>query len=188
MRLLFIFLCVIGCGLIFLWQVRVEVDLEFMIDIEGRTQEEICAHLSQPQNQLGLQPLLTSVEVLPRPPGDLPTMTRYLAVESFVFDPIPRFLPPLRYDNVIEVAMEVALTAESPTIHFAVESPGGVRVDSVMICRAIAESQKPSVVRVTTQISLEMSILLKQFVISQASRAQRELLDRLKVRMEEIHK
>ncbi|RJQ82190.1 SRPBCC family protein [Amycolatopsis panacis] len=76
----------------------------------------VAAHLSDPDNYVGLSPLVVAVRQMTHGPGP----TRYVAVERF------RFLGFLRYDNRIAVTLNVD---GSEALHGRVVSPGGVRID-----------------------------------------------------------
>jgi Polyketide cyclase / dehydrase and lipid transport len=75
--------------------------------------EEVFEHIADPNNHVGLSPLVVQVRDIRREPG----MVRFTAVERFT-------LGPLRRDNVIEVTLNLG----EGTITGDVVSPGGVRV------------------------------------------------------------
>ncbi|GGU43580.1 SRPBCC family protein [Lentzea flava] len=78
--------------------------------------EEVLAHLTDPNNYVGLSPLIVEVRDVRRGPGDV----RFTAVERFA-------LGPLRHDNLIEVALRLG----DMIVSGDVVSPGGVRLDYV---------------------------------------------------------
>ncbi|QRP44861.1 SRPBCC family protein [Amycolatopsis sp. FDAARGOS 1241] len=76
---------------------------------------DVAAHLAEPENYVGLSPLVVQVRDIVREAG----LTRYTAVERF------RFLGFLRHDNPIAVTIR---TTGSSAVHGEVVSPGGVRM------------------------------------------------------------
>jgi hypothetical protein len=81
----------------------------------------VLAHLADPENYIGLSPLLVDVRDVRCQGG----VTRYVAVERF------RFLGLVRHDNVIQVSLrtEDARLPDEATVSGEVVSPGGVRMD-----------------------------------------------------------
>ncbi|MGX4738342.1 SRPBCC family protein [Kitasatospora griseola] len=81
----------------------------------------VLAHLADPENYIGLSPLLVDVRDVQHEAG----VTHYVAVERF------RFLGLVQHDNVIRVSLRIedaGLPAEA-TVSGEVVSPGGVRMD-----------------------------------------------------------
>ncbi|MFD7643096.1 SRPBCC family protein [Kitasatospora sp. NPDC059795] len=80
----------------------------------------VLAHLAEPQNYIGLSPLLVDVRDIRRENG----VTHYAAVERF------RFLGLLQHDNVIQVTIRTEDThlPDTATVSGEVASPGGVRM------------------------------------------------------------
>jgi hypothetical protein len=81
----------------------------------------VLAHLADPQNYIGLSPLLVDVRDVRREDG----VTHYAAVERF------RFLGLVRHDNVIRVTLRTEDTRlpYEAVVGGEVVSPGGVRMD-----------------------------------------------------------
>ncbi|PYC80561.1 hypothetical protein C7C46_12825 [Streptomyces tateyamensis] len=80
----------------------------------------LLAHLAEPQNYIGLSPLLAEVRDMRHEDG----VTHYVAVERF------RILGLVNHDNVIRVTLhaeDARLPAEA-AVHGQVVSPGGVRM------------------------------------------------------------
>jgi hypothetical protein len=85
------------------------------------TPAAVLAHLADPENYIGLSPLLVDVRDVRCEGG----VTHYVAVERF------RFLGLVRHDNVIQVSLrtEDARLPDEATVSGEVVSPGGVRMD-----------------------------------------------------------
>ncbi|MFJ9841526.1 SRPBCC family protein [Kitasatospora sp. NPDC101155] len=85
------------------------------------TPAAVLAHLTRPENYIGLSPLLVDVRDVRCEGG----VTYYVAVERF------RFLGLVRHDNVIRVSLrsEDARLPDEATVSGEVVSPGGVRMD-----------------------------------------------------------
>jgi hypothetical protein len=81
----------------------------------------VLAHLAEPENYIGLSPLLVDVRDVRCEGG----VTYYVAVERF------RFLGLVQHDNVIQVSLrtEDARLPGEATVSGEVVSPGGVRMD-----------------------------------------------------------
>lgn len=95
-------------------------ELSRSYDIAARP-AAVLAHLAEPENYIGLSPLLVDVRDVRREDG----ITHYVAVERF------RFLGLVRHDNVIRVSLRIGdagLPSEA-TVSGKVVSPGGVRMD-----------------------------------------------------------
>ncbi|MFD8482412.1 SRPBCC family protein [Kitasatospora sp. NPDC059673] len=95
-------------------------ELSHSYDIAA-TPAAVLAHLADPENYIGLSPLLVDVRDVRREGG----VTHYVAVERF------RFLGLVRHDNAIRVSLrtEDARLPDEATISGEVVSPGGVRMD-----------------------------------------------------------
>lgn len=80
----------------------------------------VLAHLAEPDNYIGLSPLLVEVRDVRFEDG----VTRYLAVERF------RFLGLVKHDNLIQVTLRVERERlpEEGVVSGDVVSPGGVRM------------------------------------------------------------
>ncbi|GAA1233466.1 hypothetical protein GCM10009665_24680 [Kitasatospora nipponensis] len=85
------------------------------------TPAAVLTHLAQPENYIGLSPLLVDV----RDVRDQGGVTHYVAVERF------RFLGLVSHDNVIQVTLrtEDARLPGGAAVSGEVVSPGGVRMD-----------------------------------------------------------
>ena len=95
-------------------------ELSHSYDIAA-TPAAVLAHLADPENYVGLSPLLVDVRDVRCEGG----VTHYVAIERF------RFLGLVRHDNVIQVSLrtEDARLPDEATISGEVVSPGGVRMD-----------------------------------------------------------
>ncbi|WP_037603375.1 hypothetical protein [Streptacidiphilus rugosus] len=93
---------------------------------------DVAAHLSEPQNYIGLSPLLVDVRDVRREAD----VTRYVAVERF------RFLGLVRHDNVIQVSLRTdeGRLPDEATVSGEVTSPGGVRMDYRFAVQARGDS------------------------------------------------
>ncbi|MGW4379314.1 SRPBCC family protein [Kitasatospora sp. NPDC004531] len=80
----------------------------------------VLAHLAEPENYIGLSPLLVDVRDIRREDG----VTHYCAVERF------HFLGLLHHDNLIRVSLHTEDAGPAgATVSGNVVSPGGVRMD-----------------------------------------------------------
>ncbi|MGW3038520.1 SRPBCC family protein [Kitasatospora sp. NPDC001159] len=85
------------------------------------TPAAVLSHLAEPENYIGLSPLLVDVRDVRCEGG----VTHYAAVERF------RFLGLVSHDNIIQVTLrtESARLPGEATVSGEVVSPGGVRMD-----------------------------------------------------------
>ncbi|MET8161127.1 SRPBCC family protein [Sphaerisporangium sp. NPDC005289] len=114
--------------------------------------EEVFEHLADPDNHVGLSPLVVEVRDVRRGPDAV----HFTAVERFT-------LGPLRHDNVIEVTLHLAEGA----ITGDVVSPGGVRV-----AYGYRIDPVPGGTRVVDHYRLSAPFGLLRFATSQAKKVQ----------------
>lgn len=82
---------------------------------------QVYDHLAEPENYIGLSPLVVAVDHIERGTGEnVREFVRYRSVERF------KFLGYLRYDNILQVTM--TLTKPNRQIVSDVDSPFGVKV------------------------------------------------------------
>jgi hypothetical protein len=113
---------------------------------------EVFEHLADPDNHVGLSPLIVGVRNIRREPE----MVRYTAVERFRWGP-------LHYDNIIEVALRLG----EGTVTGDVVSPGGVRLDYGYRIEPAANGT-----RVTDHVGLSAPFGLLRFAAGQARKVQ----------------
>ncbi|GAA5004128.1 SRPBCC family protein [Kitasatospora paranensis] len=126
------------------------------------TPAAVLAHLAEPQNYIGLSPLLVDVRDVRCEGG----VTHYVAVERF------RFLGLVRHDNVIRVSLrtEDARLPDEATVSGEVVSPGGVRMD---YCFAIT-ARGAGGSRVVDRLRLHAPFGLLRFAAGKAGTVQAE--------------
>ncbi|PRY39838.1 SRPBCC family protein [Umezawaea tangerina] len=128
--------------------------------------DEVFDHLADPDNHVGLSPLVVEVRDIRREPDAV----RFTAVERFA-------LGPLHHDNVIEVTLNLG----DGTISGDVVSPGGVRV-----AYAYRVEPVPGGTRVTDHYRLSAPFGLLRFAVGQAKKVQeargRELVRRFEAK------
>jgi hypothetical protein len=144
--------------------------LRFTID-SARPLSAVYDHLAQPQNFLGLQPMLIEMS----PVGE--TVENHLLVRSY--DTVEAFRVGKRavYRNRIRVKM--TLTRPPEQIDTLVHSPGGVTLN----VRYMFTPENDGT-RLTEIMEVRTPRLLASFVVSQATQAQNIVMERLKVRLE----
>jgi ligand-binding SRPBCC domain-containing protein len=136
--------------------------------------ERIYAHLSEPRSFLGLQPLLIEVRETDRGADGQGRPTRtFRAVEKLR---LFRFIP---YRNAITTRMTLA--APNERIECEVDSPGGVSLRNAFTLRPDGGD-----VVVEDAVTIDCPAWLRGFVVAEAKKAHRRLLQNLKRRMEEI--
>lgn len=120
----------------------------------------VLAHLAEPDNYIGLSPLLVEVRDI-RCEDEV---THYLAVERF------RFLGLVKHDNLIQVSLRVerGQLPEEGTVSGDVVSPGGVR----MGYRFAVEAQD-SGSRIMDTLNLHAPFGLLRFAAGKASDVQK---------------
>lgn len=132
--------------------------------------DAIHAELTQPQRQIGLQPLLTRVvEFEQAAPGSSRT---FVAIEAV------RLIPGWTVHNRIEVRIEQTRPGE--VVDFHARSPLRIRVHS----RFTLEPEAGGT-RVYEAVRIEAPRLLCAFVLRRADAAQEQLLQNLKRRLEQ---
>lgn len=136
-------------------------------------QQDVYNHLADPHNLLGLQPLLTSVEILEESRNEYNAIVRpFYSIETFRFLGIPI------YNNHIKVTS--TLTDPPRKMEYYVESQPGIQIHFTYQLKQENGS---------TQINLHVDILqvstwLEGFVCTEAMKTQREVLVNLKKRLE----
>ncbi|MFJ5230474.1 SRPBCC family protein [Kitasatospora sp. NPDC088391] len=122
----------------------------------GATPEAVLAHLAEPENYLGLSPLLVEVRDIRREAD----VTHYTAVERF------RFLGLVDHDNAIRVTLRT--DPAGAAVGGDVTSPGGVR----MRYRFALAPHTPGTTRVTDTLHLHAPFGLLRFAARQAAAVQ----------------
>ena len=146
-------------------------ELNIFIDCE---RGEIYNHLSEPINMVGLQPLLTEIDVLKAKTDENGVSLRpFYTVETFRLLGLPVFRN--RIYSVIH------LTKPKEELEFHVHSKPGIEIIFTYKFRQF--NDKRTQVTQTVQFA-KLNKLLEVFVINQAKHAQRVLLSNLKVRLE----
>ena len=146
-------------------------ELNIFIDCE---RGEIYNHLSEPINMVGLQPLLTEIDVLKAKTDENGVSLRpFYTVETFRLLGLPVFRN--RIYSVIH------LTKPKEELEFHVYSKPGIEIIFTYKFRQF--NDKRTQVTQTVQF-VKLNKLLEVFVINQAKHAQRVLLSNLKVRLE----
>ena len=135
------------------------------------TAEEIYAHLTEPQNYVGLSPLLVAVrDVRPGRDEQGREATSYVGVERFRFGP-------LKWDN----RLRVTLTPVAPNrqLRSAVVSPGAVRLVATVDLAPDGDGTL-----VTESVELRTPAVLRRFALGQATSVQQSRATELTRRME----
>ncbi len=146
-------------------------ELNIFID---RPRVEVYEHVAQPINMIGLQPLLTTIDILKeQKDGDGVILRPYYTVETFRW----LGLPVLR-NRVYSV---VHLTRPHSELEFHVFRKPGTSVVYQYLFEERDEGQTHLVQKVRFE---RVNKLLENFVFDQAIQAQRALLTNLKVRLE----
>jgi carbon monoxide dehydrogenase subunit G len=127
--------------------------------------ERIYAHLSEPENYVGLSPLVVEVRDVRRDDGTV----SYLAVERFT-------LGPFRHDNLIAVTM--TFPRPGRRLVSDVRSPGRVRL--VATVDLVPEGDRTVV---TESVHVTYPALLRPLVLGQARKVQRARAAELTRRM-----
>jgi len=146
-------------------------ELNIFID---RSQGEVYDHLAEPINMIGLQPLLTTIDVLKdQKDAEGVTLRPFYTVETFRWAGLPLFRN--RIYSVIH------LTKPRDELEFRVYRKPGIKIVYKYEFRQGGEGRT----RLTLKVNFErVNKLLENFVFDQASKAQRALLTNLKVRLE----
>lgn len=114
--------------------------------------EEVFSHLADPNNHVGLSPLIVAVENIRHESGKV----HFTATERFT-------LGPLRYCNVIAVTMRL----DAKTISGKVVSPGGVR-----LAYSYRADVAPGGTKLVDHYRLSAPFGLLRFAVSQARKVQ----------------
>ena len=139
-----------------------------------RRKAEIYDHISEPINMIGLQPLLTTIDVMKEQIDENGiTLRPFYTVEVFRWAGIP-----LMRNRIYSV---IHLTKPRDELEFHVFSKPNIKI---IFKYALVQSNDLRT-HITQTINFEqVSKLLEGFVFDQAVKAQRALLTNLKVRLE----
>lgn len=146
-------------------------ELNVFIDCPRR---EVYDHLANPINMIGLQPLLTTIDVLKeqKAPGGI-TLRPFYTVETFRWAGLPILRNRMYY--VIQLTRpedELEIHAHSkPNIH-------------IIFKYAFSQDQSRKTHIKQTVNVVQVNKILETVVVNQAKQAQRALLSNLKVRLE----
>jgi hypothetical protein len=136
--------------------------------------DKVYDHLSEPINMIGLQPLLTEIDVLKERMDSNGILLRpFYTVETF------RLMGLMAYRN--RVYSTIRLTKPKEELEFLVHSKPGIQIIFKYMFRQFND-QRTQIAQ-TVQF-LKVNKLLENFVVNQAKQAQRALLSNLKVRLE----
>jgi hypothetical protein len=146
-------------------------ELNIFID---RPQAEVYDHLAEPINMIGLQPLLTTIDVLKEQKGTEGIIMRpFYTVERFRWAGIP-----LLKDRIYSV---IHLTKPKEELEVRVYRKPNIRIVYHYALRQDEEHRT----HLTQNVNFEqVGKLLENFVFDQAIKTQRALLTNLKVRLE----
>lgn len=146
---------------------------ELNIFIECK-RDEVYDHLSQPINMIGLQPLLTEMDVLEEKEDKAGVILRpFETVETFRWLGIP-----ILRNRILSV---IHLTRPKEQLEFHVYSKPKIEI---IFKYALKESNHTRTQIIQTVHFIKVSKLLENFVVRQANLAQRALLSNLKVRLD----
>ena len=146
---------------------------ELNIFIECK-RDEVYDHLAQPINMIGLQPLLTEIDVLDEKEDKAGVILRpFETVETFRWLGIPIFR-----NRILSV---IHLTKPKEQLEFHVYSKPNIEI---VFKYALKESNQIRTQIIQTVHFIKVSKLLENFVVRQANLAQRALLSNLKVRLD----
>ncbi|MEW6285363.1 MAG: SRPBCC family protein [Chloroflexota bacterium] len=136
--------------------------------------ETVYDHLSQPLNMIGLQPLLTEIDVLKeKRDADGIVLRPFYTVETF------RLLGLPVYRN--RIYSVIHLTKPKDELKFHVYSKP--RIEIVFTYRFEQFNDGRTQITQTVEF-VKLNKLLEKFVVDQARQAQRALLSNLKIRLE----
>lgn len=134
---------------------------------------EVYAHLLEPENQLGLQPLLTGIEAIERDRDEAGRQrSRFETVERF------RLAGALSYDNRIRVEC-IGLELDR-RVGFTAWSRPGIVVHSEFLLETIGGGRAT---RVVESLEIEAPRLLLGITLRIARRAHAQLVENLRIRM-----
>lgn len=146
-------------------------ELNIFID---RNRDEVYDHLSEPINMIGLQPLLTEIDVLKgKTDANGVSLRPFDTVETF------RLLGLPIYRNRIHFVIH--LTKPKEEMEFHVYSKPNIEI--IFKYKLQASNFHRTQITQTMQF-VKVGKLLEGFVMDQAKQAQRALLSNLKVRLE----
>jgi len=146
-------------------------ELNIFID---RPRAEVYDHVAQPINMIGLQPLLTTIDILKEQKDGNGVMLRpFYTVETFRWLGLSIFK-----DRVYSV---VHLTRPHSELEFHVFRKPGITVVYQYLFQESEEGRTHLIQKVRFE---RVSKLLENLVFNQAIQAQRALLTNLKVRLE----
>lgn len=146
---------------------------ELNIFIES-TRNKVYDHLSVPINMIGLQPLLTEMDVLEETKDERGVIQRpFETVETFRWLGIPI------YKNRIRSVIN--LTKPKEELEFLVYSKPNIEI---VFKYSLKEFNDKRIQITQTVQFIKLHRLLESFVVRQANQAQRALLSNLKVRLE----
>ncbi len=139
-----------------------------------RRKAEIYVHIAEPLNMIGLQPLLTTIDVLKEQTDENGiTLRPFYTVEVFRWAGIP-----LMRNRIYSV---IHLTKPGDALEFHVFSKPNIKI----VFKYDFVQYNDLRTHITQTINFErVSKLLESFVFDQAVKAQRALLTNLKVRLE----
>ena len=139
-----------------------------------RRKAEVYDHVSEPLNMIGLQPLLTTIDILKEQTDESGiTLRPFYTVEVFRWAGIP-----LMRNRIYSV---IHLTKPKDELEFHVYSKPNIKI----IFKYEFVQSNDLRTHITQTINFErVNKLLESFVFDQAVKAQRALLTNLKVRLE----
>ena len=151
---------------------RINFTLPFEIEINHPV-TDVFAHLSNPRNFLGLQPLLIDMSEIIEATEDGALVRRYVTTEEF------RFLGFIRYLN--HIAVTLRLTDPPARMDAHVDSPGNVTLDV-----EYHFSARGGGTHLREIVHIQSPRWAARFVNNEATKAQQETLSRLKARLENL--
>ena len=139
-----------------------------------RPQGEVYDHLAEPINMIGLQPLLTTIDVLKdQKDAEGITLRPFYTVETFRWAGLP-----LYRNRIYSV---IHLTKPKHELEFRVYGKLGIKIVYKYEFHQVEEGRTHLIQKVNFE---RVNKLLENFVFDQAIKAQRALLTNLKVRLE----
>ncbi|HAV76531.1 MAG TPA: hypothetical protein DCX53_04165 [Anaerolineae bacterium] len=145
-------------------------ELDIFIDCP---QYKIFDHISQPINMIGLQPLLTEIDILEEKMENNVIQRPFQTVETFRWLGLPIF----KNRNLFIIN----LTKPKEELEFHVYSRSNIEI---IFKYSLRESNDKRTQITQTVQFVKVNKLLEKFVVRQANQAQRALLSNLKVRLE----
>ena len=135
---------------------------------------EVYDHLSNPINMIGLQPHLTTIDVLKEQKSETGIILRpFHTVQTFRLAGLPIYRN--RLYSVIH------LTKPEQELEFHVYSKPGIYI--IFNYELTQDNHKRTQIKQTVR-SVQVSKILENLVVNQANQTQRALLSNLKVRLE----